>query len=148
MIISILRKSVFVNRNCSVFIEYFGFWVGVQKVYSRFSDLLQKNDLSSYRVSKDTGISQQTFSDWKIGKTQPKLDKLLKLAKYFNVPLEYFVDEDFDVDSIDAAKKVVPFSDDEEWNEYIDMYKSFSPSDRDLVLGFMKGLAAKNESDK
>lgn len=43
-----------------------------------------------YRVSKDTGIPSTVLYDWKRGRSEPKLDKLLKLAKYFDVPVEYF----------------------------------------------------------
>jgi len=43
-----------------------------------------------YRVSKDTGIPSTVLCDWKRGRSEPKLDKLLKLAKYFDVPVEYF----------------------------------------------------------
>lgn len=30
---------------------------------------------------------------WKQGKYTPKLDKLVKIAAYFKVPIEYFLDE-------------------------------------------------------
>lgn len=62
-------------------------------MYTKFVQLLQENNLTAYRVSKDTGISQSTLSDWKTGRAKPKIDKILLLAKYFNVPIEFFVDE-------------------------------------------------------
>lgn len=48
---------------------------------------------SMYSISKDTGIAQSTLSDWKLGKTSPKVDKLLILARYFNVDISYFFNE-------------------------------------------------------
>ena len=96
----------------------------------------QQKDLTDY-LGLDKGVSSQ----WKTGKSKSYRKYLPEIAAFFNISVSELLDEK-------DAKKVVPFSDDEEWNEYIDMYKSFSPSDRDLVLGFMKGLAAKNESDK
>ena len=36
-------------------------------MYSIFEQLLQKNGVSAYKVSKDTGISQVTLSNWKNG---------------------------------------------------------------------------------
>lgn len=62
-------------------------------MFKKFSELLQKNGVSAYSVSKATGISQQTLSDWKKGKSQPKIDKLQKIADYFGVPLSYFTGE-------------------------------------------------------
>jgi transcriptional regulator with XRE-family HTH domain len=63
-------------------------------MYEHFIQLLQKNQVSPYRVSKDTGIGQSTFTDWKNGRSIPKKDKLQKLADYFGVPLSYFDSEE------------------------------------------------------
>ncbi|ADZ82515.1 helix-turn-helix domain-containing protein [Cellulosilyticum lentocellum] len=67
-------------------------------MYSIFEQLLQKNGVSSYKVSKDTGIAQSVFSGWKSGKSQIKQDKLKILADYFGVSLNYMMGiEDKDV---------------------------------------------------
>lgn len=62
-------------------------------MYKKFADLLLKNNKTTYRVAKDTGISPTLFSDWKKGKSKPKVDKLQTLADYFGVPLDYFLKE-------------------------------------------------------
>lgn len=61
-------------------------------MYKKFSELLQKHNITAYKVSKDTGITQATLSDWKHGKSTPKVDKLLKIADYFGVDVRYFLD--------------------------------------------------------
>lgn len=63
-------------------------------MYSKFEKLLSERKITSYRVSKETGISNTTFSDWKRKKSKPKLDKLLAIAKYFDVPVEYFAEDE------------------------------------------------------
>ena len=63
-------------------------------MYQRFVELLEKTNKTKYRVSKDTGIPQSVLSNWKSGRSKPKADKLKKLAKYFGVPMEYFVEEE------------------------------------------------------
>ncbi|PXX77382.1 helix-turn-helix domain-containing protein [Dielma fastidiosa] len=60
-------------------------------MYNKFKVLLEANGKTAYQVSKDTGITQSTFSDWKLGKSNPKIDKLKILADYFNVSIDYFV---------------------------------------------------------
>lgn len=60
-------------------------------MYKKFALLLEKSNKTSYRVAKDTGISPTVFSDWKKGKSKPKIDKLKILADYFGVPIEYFL---------------------------------------------------------
>lgn len=58
-------------------------------MYEIFSYLLQKHGVTPYKISKATGVSQSTLSDWKRGISSPKQDKLQKIADYFNVSLEY-----------------------------------------------------------
>lgn len=60
-------------------------------MYDKFEKLLEERNLTAYRVSKDTGISTATLTEWKNGKYKPKVEKLMILADYFGVPLEYFV---------------------------------------------------------
>ena len=62
-------------------------------MYEKFAELLDKNNKTAYAVSKETGIAQSVLSDWKTGRSKSKFDKLLILAKYFDVPVEYFADE-------------------------------------------------------
>lgn len=63
-------------------------------MYEKFEELLKKNNVTPYRVHKETGISTATLSDWKNGKSEPKKDKIGKICEYFNVPLSYFYGED------------------------------------------------------
>lgn len=83
--------------------DYFGvtveYFTGEEKkiisspltMYEAFNKLLLKNNITPYKVSKETGVSQSTLSDWKRGISTPKPDKLQKIADYFGVPLTYFL---------------------------------------------------------
>ena len=62
-------------------------------MYEKFEKLLREKQLSAYRVSKETNISQSTLSDWKTGRSTPKTEKLKLLADYFGVSIEYFLDD-------------------------------------------------------
>lgn len=62
-------------------------------MYSVFEELSKEKNVTPYRVAKDTGISQVTLSDWKTGRSQPKIDKLLIIAKYFDVPVDVFLND-------------------------------------------------------
>ena len=42
-------------------------------------------------MSKETGISASTLSDWKSGRSVPKLDKMRLIAEFFGVSLEYML---------------------------------------------------------
>lgn len=62
-------------------------------MYKNFAKLLEENNKTAYQVAKDTGISTATFSNWKKGLYNPKVDKLKILADYFGVTIEYFIDD-------------------------------------------------------
>lgn len=63
-------------------------------MYTKFEELLQKNNKTAYRVAKDIGISSVVFTDWKKGRSKPKVDKLQKIADYFGVTIEYFLNNE------------------------------------------------------
>lgn len=60
-------------------------------MYEIFKQLLQKHDITPYKLSKEIDISQSTLSDWKRGRSTPKQDKLQKIADYFGVTIEYLM---------------------------------------------------------
>ena len=62
-------------------------------MYKKFEELVSKNSSTPYAVSKATGIPCSTFSDWKSGKSKPKIEKLLKIADYFGVSIDYFLED-------------------------------------------------------
>ena len=64
---------------------------GGQKMYKIFEQLLQKYGVSAYKVSKETGITQSTLSDWKRGRSTPKSDNMKKIADYFGVTIDYLM---------------------------------------------------------
>ena len=61
-------------------------------LYKKYEELLKKNGKTSYQVSKDTGIAQSTISDWKTGRSRPKVEKLKILADYFGVDVNFFLE--------------------------------------------------------
>ncbi|WP_069998246.1 helix-turn-helix domain-containing protein [Cellulosilyticum sp. I15G10I2] len=58
-------------------------------MYERFAKLLEERRITAYKVAKETGIATATLSDWKMGRSVPKIDKLQKIADYFGVSLNY-----------------------------------------------------------
>ena len=65
----------------------------VRTIYEKFERLLEERSVTAYRVAEETGLPRSMFSDWKNGKYTPKVDKIMKIAKYFGVGLDYFYDE-------------------------------------------------------
>lgn len=108
-------------------------------MYEKFSQLLQIRGLRAADVARGTGLNQAVFSEWKKGKSSPKIDKIQKIAAFFDVPIEYFTDDE-------EIKKVTPAENGrDDINE--DLQK-LPVEDRQYVKGIIKGLLAKNGLDE
>lgn len=57
-------------------------------MYERYAAMRDAKGVTDYEVSKQTGIPRSTLSEWKGGRSKPKVDKLQKIATYFGVTLE------------------------------------------------------------
>lgn len=53
--------------------------------------LLQKNNITAYKLSKDLGISETLISQWKNGRQVPKYDSIKILCQYFDVSSDYIL---------------------------------------------------------
>ena len=60
-------------------------------MYEIFEKLLMERGVTAYKVAKATGISTGSMTDWKKGRSAPKVDKLQKIADYFGVSVDYLL---------------------------------------------------------
>lgn len=60
-------------------------------MYEIFEKLCLRNNVTAYKVGKETRIATSTLSDWKNGKSTPKQNKLQKIADYFGVSVDYLM---------------------------------------------------------
>ena len=60
-------------------------------MYEIFEQLLQKNNLTPYKVAKEAGVTQTALSNWKTGKSTPTTKTLQKIADYFGVTIDYLM---------------------------------------------------------
>ncbi len=75
--------------------------------YTAFESLLQEHACTVYRLSKATGISASTFSDWKRGRSTPKADKLALIADYFGIGLDELMGTNEGKRSLEASMRAV-----------------------------------------
>ena len=57
--------------------------------YERLKHLREDNDLSQTDIAKLLGTTRQQISKWETGTQMMGVDKYIKLAKYYNVSLDY-----------------------------------------------------------
>ncbi len=60
--------------------------------YKKLEDILKQKGITPYRLAKEIGISNVVFSEWKRGKSQPKLDKLIKITEYLGITIDDLID--------------------------------------------------------
>lgn len=57
-------------------------------MYEDYARIRDSKGYSDYAVSKGTGISAGTLSDWKRGRYNLKADKLVKIAEFLDVSVD------------------------------------------------------------
>lgn len=123
-------------------------------MYSVFEQLLQKYGVSTYKVSKETGIAQSVFSSWKNGISNPKQDKLQKIADYFGVSIEYLMTgKDDDEDHMpyylnDETRAIAQAAfENPDMRSLFDMSRKMPPERLKAHLEFMRKLQEAEEGN-
>lgn len=71
------------------FLEFPNFFEECDCMYEIFEKLLKEKGVKAADVVRATGIKSPVFSEWKKGKSSPNVDKLILIANYFGVSVEY-----------------------------------------------------------
>ena len=63
-------------------------------MHKKFLELLEKSGETTAQVSRATGIAENVFSNWKARQGNLSVENLSKIAKHFDVPIEYFLEKE------------------------------------------------------
>lgn len=106
-------------------------------MYEIFEKLCNSQNVTPYRVGKETGIATSTFSDWKNGKSTPKQDKLKLIANFFNVSVDYLMtgqESKFDKYSDENAHLLAKIRNDTELTKALHKYFALSDAKKKHVI--------------
>ena len=115
-------------------------------MYERFEQLLQKRGVTPYKVSKETGVTQTSLSNWKSGRNTPSAKTLQKLADYFGVTVGYLMGtEEEEPNATDKENNPIVLDDDalellEELKERPEMRTLFSVSRKTTKEDILKAV--------
>lgn len=110
-------------------------------MYQRYQELLDKKGLKSIDVSKATGISSATLSDWKRGVSTPKSDKLEKIAQYLGVSIDYLrTGKDSTMENIGLGGSLYELIIDPELSKAMVKLSKLNSLDRKLVMNLIDSL--------
>lgn len=114
-------------------------------MYEIFERLLKEKGLKAADVVRGTGIKSPVFSEWKKGKSNPNTEKMLKIANFLNVTVEYLMTgEDPKADSPSQGYYI-----DEEtartaqeiYNNDKILFDVYKTADRDRLIAYAKKLS-------
>ena len=68
----------------------------------KLKELREKLDISQTELSKKIGIPQSSYSHFEVGRSEPNINTLIKLADFFKVPIDALVERKFN--GVDFSK--------------------------------------------
>lgn len=107
--------------------------------YEIFEKLCKERGVKPAHVSKETGVSTATLTNWKKGVYTPKSDKLQLIADYFGVSLAYLTGREIVIDTkpMRQAMEAIQEQTAPGLSDVIKMYQVFDDEDREEILTLM-----------
>ena len=113
-------------------------------MYEIYCKLRDARGMKDADVVRATGITKSTFSDWKNGRSNPKGEKLRKIAECLGVTTKYLETGELETSGYylnpETAKKAQEMYEDEDMRTLFDMKKNISPEIFETHMKFMKEL--------
>lgn len=79
-----------------------------RKIFARnLRYLLDLHKMRDNELCVITGAAQSTVSDWLTAQKYPRIDKLEKLANYFDVPKSYLIEEHEDAFLVEIERQAI-----------------------------------------
>lgn len=120
--------------------------------YEKYCKLRNAKNLKDSNVAALTGIGKSTFSDWKSGRSEPKNEKLQKIADCLGISVNYFTD-DFDDRSVgyyindETAAIAQDIFENKELRLLFDAARDATPEDLETVHSMLLALKRKERGN-
>ncbi len=66
--------------------------------FERIKLLVEEKGIVPSKMMKDLGFSSGLYSQWKLGQQNPSVNKIIKIAEYLNVSVDYLIGRTDDPD--------------------------------------------------
>lgn len=113
----------------------------------RLKELIDMNNVNQAELANMLGVSESTVGKWILMKTYPRMGIVEKLSVIFNVPKNYFFDEDearrtyyMEPETAALAQQIY---DDPELRILMDASRKLKPEDLKAVITLVKSLKEK-----
>lgn len=103
------------------------------KLSQTLDKLMSERDVSAYKISKATGISDRLIGYWRKGEKLPGAENLLTIANYFGTSVDYLL--------TGKEKSSPTFELNADEHELLQYFKKLSDKSKGIVLGRAEQLA-------
>ena len=104
----------------------------------RLLELRRERGLSQREVAREFNVSQSTYNNWENSNTQPSIEQLIGLARFFEVSVDYLGGNSDEAGTITFTTTLSS-----EEKRMLDAYSSLSPSLRSACKTVLDALAGK-----
>jgi len=76
---------------------------------NRIRELRKQKDMTQKELAEHMEIADSTLSYWEMGKYEPDNEALMKLSRFFQVPIDYILCGDFKKWDTDGSGAIYPY---------------------------------------
>lgn len=105
------------------------------KLIIRIFELIKERGISQRETAKIFGVSQGTFNNWENSNTQPSIEQLISIARFFEVSVNYLIGNADDVGVINLISTLTP-----EQREVISLFSALPESARNATLTVLRQM--------
>lgn len=103
---------------------------------TRLFELRKERGLSQRDMAVEFSVSQSTYNNWENARTQPSIEQLIAMARFFDVSVDYLVGNSDDAGMINYITTLSP-----DEKRFIDTYASLSPALKAALSTLLHALA-------
>lgn len=101
----------------------------------RIFELRKERGLSQREAAKIFGVSQGTFNNWENSNTQPSIEQLIAIARFFEVSVDYLIGNADEIGVINLISTLTP-----EQREVISLFSALPESARNATLTVLRQM--------
>lgn len=101
-------------------------------ILERIIEELKKQGKKQYELTDYLNLNHNSFGNWKSGLNKSYIKYLYQIAEFLGVSVEYLKGE--------TAQKNTASEESETDREFLKMFKTMTPEEKDLFYGIMKSI--------
>ena len=109
-------------------------------ISERMFQIMEEQGISQYRLSKMTGISTKTISDWRSKKTNPGSDKIMIICEALQVSPEMLLTGRGRTETFGSLPYIDTEIKEDAEGQLVDSFRTFSEDKKRRLLAYMNML--------